>query len=365
MNCYSSVMKTNRQTILASTIALLLAASLLSCDRTPAGRPVGRWQGLTMGTVWSLRLAPPLPRDRFQPLLADIEAILESVNAQMSVWREDSEISRFNRADAQVTVPISAAFAKTVEEALKISDRTGGAFDPTLQPLIDLWGFGPAGRDPSPPDETELSAALARTGFRKLQVLSGPALMKTAPGLQLDLGAIAKGYGVDAVADRLRQEKLTGFLIEIGGEIYAAGTRSDGRSWKIGVETPVPGSLDRTFCGTLALSNRAVATSGDYHNFRTDGKGGFFTHVLDPRTGRPVQNRAASVTVIADRCATADALATALFVAGPEKGLPLLETFPDAQALFILHKPDGTLEFVSSPDFIKTTSFEKVASQIR
>jgi thiamine biosynthesis lipoprotein len=316
-----------------------------------------------MGTTYSIRVNPPLTPEAFQRVRRAVETELKSVNRQMSTWQPDSEISRFNRIEAGQALSISNPFAETVKEAIRLCRLSNGAFDPTLEPLINLWGFGPQKTAAlEEPSADEIAAARARTGIDGIELQPGPKLLKKNPGLSLSLSAIAKGYGVDAVANLLRLEKLDGFLVEIGGEIYAEGEKTPGIPWKIGIELPKPQQYGR-LSGKLSLRNRAVATSGDYHNRRQERTGTFYTHILDPRIGRPVQTPVASVTVLADRCMTADGLATALFVTGPEEGLELIEKLPGTEALFILRDAGGTYLFRTSSGFTKLTSFEKVASQ--
>jgi len=271
-----------------------------------------------MGTWYSVQLAA-LPAGLDSPRLrANIEAELDRVNAWMSTYRRDSEISRFNRHESADWFPVSAETVHVVETARRVSVMTDGAFDVTVGPLVNLWSFGPETREPRVPPEAEIARRRARVGYRRIEIRDEPpALRKTRPDLTLDLSAIAKGFGVDQVAEALEKSGVSDYLVEIGGEVRARGVKSDGTAWRIGVEKPLPGrrELERV----LEIRDRAVATSGDYRNFfEVDGKR--YGHTIDPRTGRPVEHELGAVTVVEQTCMRADALATALMVLGPEKG---------------------------------------------
>jgi thiamine biosynthesis lipoprotein len=274
-----------------------------------------------MGTWYSVRLgARPAGLDPPR-LQADIEARLDRVNAWMSTYRPDSEISRFNRYEGTDWFPVSAETEHVVQAALEVSRLTDGAFDVTVAPLVDLWSFGPETREPRVPSEEEIARRRARVGYRQFEVRRAPpALRKTRPDLMIDLSAIAKGFGVDQVAELLEEAGIRHWLVEIGGDVRARGVKSDQTAWRIGVEKPLSGRREVQL--VLEIGRRAVATSGDYRNFfEVDGKR--YGHTIDPRTGRPVEHGLGSVTVVEDTCMSADALATALMVLGPAKGYDL------------------------------------------
>ena len=319
-----------RQRLLPLVAFLLLA--LAGCEPTDsplAPEPFDRYRGETMGTYLELT---------FSGCRAGVpEAVaraLAEVEAQMSHWRGDSEISRFNMTPAKVWMSVSPALAKLVAEAGQISASTGGALDVTVAPLVDLWGFGPAGRGDLPTAEA-VAEARQRVGFQKLEVRSEPpALRKQTPGLMVDLSAIAKGHGVDRVAAVLTGFGCRHFLADIGGEVRALGRNPQGRAWRIGIERPDGGVWRR-----LYLSDQAVATSGDYRNFRQRGPERI-SHTLDPRSGMPVTHNLASVTVVAETAARADALATAIAVLGPTAGFEFARG-KDIAALLILRRADA------------------------
>jgi thiamine biosynthesis lipoprotein len=331
--------------------ALLVALFVWTMRRQPphSTRPEAlRMNGLTMGTTWSIRIADREVSAADLPALrAAVEAELAEINRQMSAYDPASEISRFNHGSASDTFSISPAFASVVRFALELAARSDGAFDPTVGPLIALWGFGRDPRRAHPPSDEEIAQCRTDVGHRHLTLTDDGHLVKRRDRLHLDLNAVAKGHGVDVAARALSGKGLRHFFVEVGGEVVARGERPGGGPWRIGVDRPHPDAppgadLQRV----LHLTDIAVATSGDYRNFfRDERTGEVFTHIFDPRTGRPARGMAGSVTVVADTCLKADGLATALFVMGPDAGLVwLADAYPEADALFILRRADGALE---------------------
>jgi thiamine biosynthesis lipoprotein len=307
---------------------------------------------LTMGTSWSARVVPAPGTDK-QALTAAIQSELDAVVDLFSPWKPDSEISRFNTAPAGVWA-LSDPFWELLDAAMDIADIANGAVDPTLGALVDLWGFGPPGpRDaeaPTPSD-AEIEAALAVSGWHKLRLnREARAAIQSggqSGGMKLDFSGIAKGHAVDRVSARLSAEGATSHLIEIGGELRGVGVKPDGQPWWVEIEQPpVPAGLapaaPRTVC---ALFDLAVATSGDYRRaFVHDGR--LFSHTLDGRTGRPIDNGLACVTVFHASAMQADAWATALMVLGVEEGLELAETL-ELAAHFIARGPTGPVEHMT------------------
>lgn len=248
---------------------------------------------------------------------AAVTAELETVDAQLSTWRPDSALSRFNDGPAGQWVAVPRPLADVVALSLDLSHQSAGAFDVTVAPLVDLWGFGPT-RSRTSPNAAAIQAALGRVGYQSLQArLHPPALRKGKPSLHVDLSAIGKGHGVDRVAAVLDGFGCGDYLVDIGGEVRAVGLSPQGRLWRVGVERPDGSGATHV---VLALSGAAVATSGDYRNFRMEAERRL-SHTLDPRTGRPVDHRLASVTVVAQSAAQADGLATLISVLGPQTGL--------------------------------------------
>ena len=340
-------MRANRRS-LACAALLLALAGCGTPDRAAAPELV-QLTGPTMGTTWQVKLAA-LPQGTSRDELQDgIEQLLDRVNDLMSTYRPDSELSRFNRYEGPEWFEVSAETVKVAAAAQQISGATGGAFDVTVGPLVNLWDFGPDQRDRRVPGDDELAKARARVGYEMLEVRDDPpALRKSRPDLYVDLSAIAKGFGVDQVAEHLDRIGSNSYFVEIGGEIRTRGAKPGGDPWRIGIEAPTADRLDaQSARRILELHNRAVATSGDYRNYwEKDGRR--FSHTIDPRTGRPVEHQLASVTVVADDCMTADGWATALMVLGPD------EAYNSAvqqglAALFIIREEEGFVERSTPP----------------
>jgi len=301
--------------------------------------------GPTMGTTYTVKLhGAEVDRDALE---SAIDAVLERINDSMSTWRPDSELSRFNRSNTTDWFAVSAELTHVVAAAESISSVSDGAFDVTVGPLVNLWGFGPEGRADKPPSEPQIERIMPLIGYRMLAVSTVPsALRKREPDMYVDLSAIAKGYAVDAIAQLLDERQVRTYLVEIGGELRARGARSDTTPWRIAIERPVPGM--RTAQSIVALRDTAIATSGDYRNYvERDGKR--FTHTIDPRTGRPITNALASVSVITDTAMRADAFATAILVLGPEEGYAL--AVREALAAQLIVKAGGGFEVRTTPQF--------------
>ncbi|MGD2021071.1 MAG: FAD:protein FMN transferase, partial [Thiohalocapsa sp.] len=275
--------------------------------------------GRTMGTSWSVQVPRPPAGLDDAALYERISAELASVNERMSTYQADSELSRFNVAETTDWFPVSAELVRLTDTALAVSTLTNGAFDVTVGPLVNLWGFGPEVKADQLPSQAEIDAARARVGWDLLHTrVEPPALRKDRTDLYVDLSAIAKGYGVDRMAAVLEDVGITDYLVEIGGELRGRGRNAEGEPWRIAIERPDAGR--RAVLRVVALTDRAMATSGDYRNF-FELEGQRYSHTIDPATGRPVDHQLASVTVLAERCAEADAWATALLVLGPARGM--------------------------------------------
>lgn len=302
-------------------IALLVTALITATACQPATTNTSlRLMGQTMGTRFSIEIAETVSA----PAQAEIEqAVLDtltSVDTLASTYRADSELAQINASNSTDWLPVSTNLCELLTQASALSTRTQGAFDITLGGLTNLWGFGPAASTDTPPSAADLTNAMAASGQQRLELdCTHTRLRKQVADLELDLSAFAKGHAVDVIADLLAARDLKNYLVEIGGELRAAGLNSEQRPWSIAIETP---SIDsQTVHSILRLrSPAAVATSGDYRNyFEHDGV--HYSHTLDPRTGRPVTHSTHAVTVIAKTAAIADGLATALLVFGEQEGM--------------------------------------------
>jgi thiamine biosynthesis lipoprotein len=298
--------------------------------------------GETMGTYYAITIDAPSETDTEAGVQAEIVERLAEINAQMSTWDSESEISRFNQSEATDWFPVSAEFAAVVTEAKRIHELTDGAFDPTVSPLIDLWGFGKPDRSGSP-GTAEIEKALQSVGMQHIDVQETPtALRKSQAAVQLNLSAIAKGYAVDALAKMLTKSGRPSFIVDIGGETRAGVAKANGDPWRIGVESPKAGlKRGEQPSQIVPITESSIATSGDYRNvLEVDGV--IYSHTIDPVTGHPLKNPPASVSVNHDSCMTADALATALMVLGAEKGI-LLAQKERLAVLFQLLNSNGEL----------------------
>jgi thiamine biosynthesis lipoprotein len=257
--------------------------------------------------------------------------VLDGVDEHMSTYRPESEIERFNRGGVEV-FSTSTDLLEVVAEGQRIARLTGGAFDITVGPLVDIWGFGPAGVTETPDEET-LRKLVAVTGFEQLEIdLERATLRKARDDCRIDLSAIAKGFAADRVSEAFARRQLPNHMVEVGGEVRARGTNGSGLAWRIGIERPT--SQGRSVHLVVPLTDLSLATSGDYRNyFERDGVR--ISHTIDPRTGRPITHNLASVSVIHASCMTADGLATALGVLGPDDGFELAERL-DIPAYFLV-----------------------------
>ncbi len=300
-----------------------LLTALVACGDSARERPVQELVGSTMGTTFSVKVVAPPENLDLPALQRDIQAVLDGINNAMSTYLDDSELSRFNASDSVDWIEVSPELCHAVEAARVVSEFTGGAFDVTVGPLVNLWGFGPSESAFEPPGNDTLTAAMQDIGYTKLGVdCTMPALRKASAGVYVDLSAFAKGYAVDQVAELLDARELPDYLVEIGGEMRMRGNNTRSEPWAIAIETPDRSA--RTVQTVVHLSDAAMATSGDYRNF-FEHEGRFYSHTIDPRTGYPVTHNGASVTVVADTAAFADAAATALLVLGPDAGMELAE----------------------------------------
>ena len=320
--------------------------------RRPEPMPMASWTGNTMGTTYEVQVAGvEMSDEEIDALSRLVDEELVAVNAAMSTYIPESEISRFNRSrEIGRPFPISERFAEVMARAVEIYEATEGAFDPTLGPLIDLWGFGAGSTGDGTPTEEEIQELLVRMGLDRFE-LSPAGITKNQPELEINLSAIAKGYAVDRVHRLLEQEGFEHLYVEIGGELRCSGLNGAGVSWRIGIQMPER-DASASFVRVVRLENRSLATSGDYRNFMGESDQ-HRHHILDPRTGWPAGHTLASVSVLAEDCMTADAVATALYVMGAEEGMEWLSSRPELDALFIDRHEEG-FRFTSTPGFEET-----------
>ncbi len=277
-----------------------------------------RITGKTMGSYYAIVIDSPGSAIAMQ-LQEEIETEFADINRQMSTWDENSEISKFNRSSSTDWFAVGQDFAIVAREAKRIHELSDGALDPTLAPVIDIWGFGAKKLRRGIPSDEEISNALTNVGMQHLDVRTDPpAIRKAIPGLHLTFSSIAPGYAADEVCRILRSHGLTSHVVDVGGENRAGSAKANGDAWRVGVESPLGGDLHKV----LELTDKAIATSGDYRNFFMVG-GKKYAHILDPKSGRPVEHPPASVSVVHDSCMTADGVATAMMVLGTGRGIEL------------------------------------------
>jgi len=317
----------------------------VSFTRTPDGPQQMVLQGEALGTTWTLKVAGESQPDREDELRAVVEKALSEVDVSMSTYREDSELMAFNRSDGLEPFAVSDLLGKVLGEAVDIGFTSGGAFDVTVGPLVNAWGFGPD-KERTQPDRQTLESLQSRIGHDKLE-LTPNGITKDHPELSVDLSAIAKGFAVDLVVDRLVAAGAENVLMEVGGEIVARGENPNDHPWRLGIETPT--ETGREVHHVVALRDAAMATSGDYRQYY-EVEGRRISHLIDPRTSQPIEHRLASVTVIADRCSTADAWATALSVMGEIDGFELAEKL-QLKAYFIVRNDTGGFSTQSTRRF--------------
>jgi FAD:protein FMN transferase len=315
----------------------LLFITLALATTAPAAETV-RLSGRAMGTTWIVKLSAPPAACDTAALRARLAEKLEALEQQLSTWRPASDLSRFNATATTDWFSVPPEVAAVAAESLRIAALTGGAFDPTVGPLVDLWGFGPAGRISVPPPPPAIAAARARVDWRTLEVRTAPpALRRTRASITVDFSSTAKGFAADALSALLAAEGLPRHLVQTGGDVRAGAAPAGRDGWPVAIEQP--GEDVREPAAVVNLTHLAVSTAGDYRNF-FDSTGRRHGHIIDPRTGAPVQGEVASVTVVHVSSATASSLATGLFVLGAEAGLRLAREQRLA-ALFIVRRGDA------------------------
>lgn len=335
---------------------------LQACDSAPDTKPDPVFlslEGKTMGTTYKVIYLDSLNRN-FQ---SSIDSALIQLNLEVSTYIDSSSISRFNQSFEPFDLGINLEMLQSAEEDLpnshflrnllssyEVYRETGAAFDPTIMPLVNYWGFGYTEKKPvAESDSLVIDSLLKLVGLDKM-VLEGSVLHKE-PGMQLDFSAVAKGYGVDMVGALLESRNVSNYFVEIGGEVRTRGLNSRGTAWQIGVSTPQPDAPLDAIELVLSLSNQAMATSGNYRNFY-EVEGRRYAHTINPKTGYPELNTLLSATVVAETCMYADALATGFMVMGPEAALELAERLEGVECLLIVGVENGEAELR------KTTGFD-------
>lgn len=291
------------------------------------------FSGQTMGTVYHIKYLDEEERS----FKSSVDSLLEVFNQSLNHYLPESEISRFNHGEDTFYFELPY-FYPVLQKSQEVIEATDGAFDPTVAPLVNAWGFGPEGGEL--PDSLAVDSLLELVGFEML-TFNEAHVFRTQPHIQLNFSAIAKGYGVDVVADFLSSRGIEHMMVDIGGEVVCKGINARGETWRIGIDDP---HKSGNMPAAIAIKDRAIATSGDYRNFYIrDGKK--YAHTISPQTGYPVKHNVLSVSVIADDCMTADAYATAFMVMGLERSKKVLEADPSLDALIIYDDEGETKTF--------------------
>lgn len=311
-------------------LVLLILGTCIILKKQP---PFRTNEGFVFGTVYKITYQSDTD------LKAEIEKELQKVDQSLSPFNPQSVISHINRNEPAA---LDSFFVQVFHLAQRVSEETQGAFDITIAPLVNAWGFG--FKQSTGVDSLTIDSLLQFTGYRKV-ALQGEQIVKQDPRMMLDCSAIAKGFGVDAVARLLANQGIKNYLVDIGGEVVVSGKNPKMNAWQIGINKPIDDSLsiNQELQTVLAISDVGMATSGNYRNFYYKG-GKKYAHTIDPRNGYPVQQRILSSTVIAQDCATADAYATAFMVMGLEAAQAFCEAHPELDAYFICDGEGDTFD---------------------
>jgi FAD:protein FMN transferase len=319
-----------------ATRRVAIPRTLEDLELPEPGSTLRRLSGETMGTTWSLSaICSPAVDDA--ALRRELIACVDRVVTEMSTWVASSDLSRFNRSAGEWQ-PLPDWFFTVLTCALDVARDSGGAYDPTVGPLVNLWGFGPEPRRGAAPSAAAIGTARAHAHWARIEIDRAGRRARQPGGMYVDLSAIAKGFAVDAVAGHVEGLGVGSYLVEIGGELRGRGVKADGHPWWVSVETP-GGAGAPAVDLVIALHDLSIATSGDYRRGFSEG-GRWYSHTIDPRSGRPVEHGLSSVSVLHRDCVMADALSTALMVLGPREGLAFAEA-RDLAALFVTRTAGG------------------------
>ncbi len=306
--------------------------------------------GRTMGSEWTVKLAGRIPVSG-PALQAGVQARFDAVDRALSTYKPDSALSRFNANDDGEWQDIDPELAEVMAYGLSLAERSGGAYDITVGPLVNLWGFGPDPARDRAPDPAMIEAARSRVGWRKVQVDVLHHRARKDPGVRIDLSSLGKGRGVDRVAEYLESQGVSNYLIDLSGKLRAHGRNASRQEWRVAVEQPAaddPGGAPGIVPARVSLGDSSIATSGDYRRYFESG-GKHYSHIIDPRTGYPVTHATLSATATAATCMEADALATVFMVMPPDAALQLAQKSA-TPALLISREGQG-FRLTPSPDW--------------
>ncbi|OKB66244.1 FAD:protein FMN transferase ApbE [Serratia marcescens] len=324
-----------------------LCALLTACDDS-SSRPQIEIDGKTMGTFYSVKVSGDVAIGK-QELQRQIDAVLERANDDISTYRADSVLSRFNRSASLEPQPIPRGMADIVLMAQRIGRDTGGAMDITVGPLVNLWGFGPDKHPVKVPKQAQIDAAKQRIGLQHLKLISdhrGEWLQKDLPDMYVDLSTLGEGYGADELVRLMNHNGITNYLVSVGGAVSSRGVNGQGKPWRVAIQKPT--DRENAVQALVDLHGYGISTSGSYRNY-FEQNGQRYSHVIDPATGRPINHRLVSATVIAPTALEADGWDTGLMVLGTEKALKLAEE--KGLAVYLISKTDEGFSAVMTPQF--------------
>jgi thiamine biosynthesis lipoprotein len=335
-----------------STISLVFLSLLVisGCWKDQSSEIV-TFRGSSMGTTYSVKLFSLPPETDSEKLHQEIKEVLGAIDRLMSTHSSSSELSAFNKYRQTDWFSVSPLTLRVVDKGLEMSRRSEGTFDLTVGKLVDIWGFGKGIRDDKLPSDDSIRRILKEIGYEKIQIDARRLrIRKGDPNIAIDLSAVAKGFAVDEVANRLEENQIVNYLVEVGGEIRVGGSKQNSAPWVIAIEQPIVGK--RAIYKTLSIGRNGMATSGDYRNFFTK-EGKRYSHVIDPKTGYPITHQTGSVTVIHPSCAMADAWATALLVMGREKGYRMAAK--NNLAVLFVYRTENGFQDQGTPEFLTFT----------
>jgi len=310
----------------------LLSLLLISCGTTTTNKVLVSNYGYTQGTTYNIRY---MSTDAVN-YQSDIDSILHAVDQSLSTYVEESVISKINKNESMQT---DSLFMRVFEMAVNIAKETDGTFDPTIAPVVNFWGFG--FEEIAEKDESVLTDLMKTVGYEKLTIQDS-LVVKSNPNTQIDFNAIAQGFTVDLIGEHLQKLGLTNYMIEIGGELKCHGLNADGELWRIGIDKPSENIQQDRFQAIIEVTDKAVASSGNYRKFKVDEETGMkYAHTINPKTGKPIQTNLLSVTIVSESCMQADALATACMIMGVEKSIEFINSKPELDALLIYSDPKG------------------------
>ncbi|MBS0846857.1 FAD:protein FMN transferase ApbE [Citrobacter sp. JGM124] len=328
---------------------VILVVLLAGCDKPdPSASQASVLEGKTMGTFWRVSLAG-VDRSQVQGLREKIQAQLDADDMLMSTWKKDSALSRFNQFKGTTPYPVSEGMSDIITMALRIGAKTHNTMDITVGPLVDLWGFGPHKAPERTPDEEQINATKALTGLEHLRVINASGqqwLQKSLPELSVDLSTIGEGYAADHLAKLLEQNGISRYLVSVGGTVVTRGMNPQGKAWRVAIQKPT--DREMAIQALVDINGHAISTSGSYLNYyELDGKR--ISHIIDPRTGRPITHNLVSVSVIGTTAMEADGWDTGLMVLGTEKAKQVAEK--EGLAVYLITKEGNGFSTWMSPQF--------------